>query len=470
MFFEFKKRIFSEKGVIIIMASITLTLLLLLSFYFLNFTVSEFKISEHQVRATQVYYLAEAGLNEAIWKLKHDPVWNSNFEEEPGCNDWSDSFSRSNILFPNSSYQVQIQNSDCARGQIISTAQLSLVDGRIVQRELKVKVFKTFGSLTQDSAIFSGGTSENVSIQFSNINMYNGNLFSNKNLDIKYFSTVAIYDNPETPEVLEGKVLAVGNINEVASTINSTAICSKDTCEGDCLEEGCPPSSADMPGINFNLEDTDSYYSRAQILQSNLECSVLCNGEQCATDCIYTPDDFENLLWQVGEGGTLILNNEITYVTGVMNIKGGRSIIVNGILIADGIVNIGERYCWTKQGDKDCGYNQITINDLGLGKPSGLLTQSKINFGLYSSSQDINITGLVYAYDEMKIVSMPNSFNITGGILARKISFTSAWLPVNIYLDNIIISEAVWGGSEPPLESDLPYSPVVTIEHWEETY
>ncbi len=470
MFFQFEKRVFSEKGVIIILASITLTLLLLLSFYFLNFTVSEFKISESQVKATQVYYLAEAGVNEAIWKLKHDSGWSSSFEEEPGCNNWSDSFSRSNILFPNSSYQVQIQNSDCARGQIISTAQLSLVDGRIVQRELKVKVFKTFGNLTLDSVIFSGGSSENVTIQFSNINIYNGNLFSNNNLDIKHSSTVTVNDNPETEEVFEGKVLVAKNINVEPNSLTSTATCSKNVCEGDCVEEGCPPGSADMPGINFNLEDTDSYYNKAQTLQSGFQCSVLCNGVECATNCIYTPDDFEDLLWQVGQGGTLTLNNEITYVTGIIDLKGERNIIINGILITDRTVDIGERYCWTKQGDKHCGYNQITINDLGPGKPSGLLTQGKMNFGPYSSFQDINITGLIYAYDEIKIISTPQNFNITGGILARKISFTSAWLPVNIYLDNTIISEAVWRGPEPPPESELIYSPIVTIEHWEETY
>lgn len=470
MFFKFKKRIFSERGVIIIMASITLTLLLLLSFYFLNFTVSELKISESQSKATQVYYLAEAGINEAIWKLKYDSTWKSNFETEGVCENWLADFSRVDVLFPNSSYEVHIQNSDCARGEIISTAQLTLADGRVVQRELKVKIFKAFGSLTEDSAIFSGGTSENVSIQFSNINIHDGNFFSNKNLDIKYFSTVTVVDNPKTGEK-EGKVLAGGNVNEVASEINSIAICSKNICyesyEYACFEEGCPPESVAMPGINFNLEDTDSYYSRAQSLQ---DCSVLCNEMECGTDCIYTSDDFEDLLWQVEKGGTLILNNKITYVTGGIDLKGERRIVVNGILIADGTVNIGERYCWTKQGQKDCGFNQITINDPGPEEPSGLLTQSKMNFGPYSSFEDINITGLLYAYDELKIVSMPNGFNITGGILARKVSFTSARLPVNIYLDNIIISEAVWGGSVPPGPEDLPYSPVVTIEHWEETY
>jgi len=469
MFSKLKKRIVFEKGVIVIMASITLTLLLLLSYYFLNFTVAESKISEYQVNATQVYYLAEAGLNEAIWKLKYDPEWKSNFEEQPGCMTWSDSFLRSNTLLSNSSYEVQIQNSDCARAQIISIAQLNLVDGRTVKRELRVKVFKAFGGLSENSGIFSGGNSENMSIQFSTINIYNGNLFSNKNLDIKFSSVVSAYDNLGTAEI-EGKILAVNNISEVASSIVAVGICSDNVCDGDCSEEGCPPDGGDMPGINFNLEDTDSYYSRAQTLQGALQCSVLCDGVQCATDCIYSSDDFEDLLWQTGEGRTLTLNNEITYVTGGINLKGERSIVVNGILIAEGTVNIGEKHCWSRQGDKDCGYNQITINDPGLGKPSGLLTQAKVNFGPYFSSQDVDITGLIYAYDEIRIVSIPHNFNITGGILARKVSFTSSWLPVNIYLDNIIISEGVWGGSEPPSPGDLLYSPIVTIEHWEETY
>ncbi|HUV81348.1 MAG TPA: hypothetical protein VMW21_02450, partial [Patescibacteria group bacterium] len=195
-----------------------------------------------------------------------------------------------------------------------------------------------------------------------------------------------------------------------------------------------------------------------------------CNGVQCSTQCVFTADEFEDLLWQIGLGGTLILNNKITYVTGIVNLKGGRKLEINGILVADRTVDIGKKDCWTKLGDKYCGFNQLTINDPGPGIPSGLLTKAKINFGLYSSLQNIEITGLIYANDEISLISLPQTFNLTGGLLGRKISIISGWQVINLYLDNTVIFEGAWGGPEPPEGEKPPYSPIVTIEHWEETY
>jgi len=72
--------------------------------------------------------------------------------------------------------------------------------------------------------------------------------------------------------------------------------------------------------------------------------------------------------------------------------------------------------------------------------------------------------------DEIKIVSLPWSFEIVGGIISRKLSLTSAWSSFNIYLNNSIISEGIWAGPQPPEGEMPPYSPLVTIEHWEESY
>lgn len=464
------KNIFQEKGVALIISVLILGLLLILGAYFLTFTLTESRISRSQIIATQTYYLAEAGINEAIWKLKNDPEWKSNFEEEPTCYNWSANFSRNNLFFPNSSYQVQIQNFDCARGQIIATSTLETFSGKIAQRVVKTKVFKAIGSLTGDSAVFSGGTSENIDISSSILNLYDGNLFSNNHIDIKWWSEVSVFDDPATEKV-EGKALAAGNINiSWNSTLDTTSICAKNTCEGDCLEEGCPPGTLSMPMIDFDSGDENSYKSKASTTQDSGLCSVLCNEIECDTKCIFTDDEFEDILWQVGKDGTLTLNNEITYITGKIDLKGGRRLVVNGTLLADGTIDIGERYCWTNQGQKDCGFNQITITDPGEEKPSGLLTKSKMNFGPYFSFQDIDITGLIYASDEIRIVSLPWGFTVNGGILARKVSFNSVWSAFNIYLNNDIILEGVWVGPQPPEGERPPSSPVVTIEHWEEAY
>ncbi len=444
---------FQEKGVILIVSVLILGVLLTLGAYFLTFTLTESRISKSQIAGIQDYYLAEAGVNEAIWKLKNDPVWKSNFETPPGCYNWSANFSRSNTLLPNSSYQAQIQNSDCARGQIIATSSLNLALGKAAQRVVKIKVLKAYGSLTGEGAVFSGGASENIDINASVINVYDGNLFSNHNLDIKWLSDVNVFDNPET-EILEGKALAADNLNvSWNSTLDATATCAENICQGNCTEEGCPPVQISMPMVDFDSGDANSYKSKAS-----------------TTGSIYTDAKFADLLWQVGQDGTLTLNNEVTYVTGSIDLKGGRRLVINGTLVADGTINIGEVNCWSNKGQKHCGYNRITINDPGVGKPSGLLTKGKINFGLYSSFQNINITGLIYANDEARLVSVPWSFTINGGILARKIAITSAWAALNIYLDNSIILEGLWGGSKPPGGTTPPYSPVVTIEHWEESY
>jgi len=460
----------SKKGTILIVSVLIMGLLLILAAYFLTFTLTESRISQSQMVAAQTYYLAEAGINEAIWKLKNDPEWKDNFETEPGCYTWTASFSRSNIFFPNSSYQVQIQNSDCARGQITATSTIELSGGKTSQRVVRTKVFKAIGSLTGDSAIFSGGTSENINISASIINLYDGNLFSNNNTNINWWSEVSVHDDPET-EKLEGKALANGNLNvSWSSTLDANSRCAKNVCEGDCLEEGCPPTTISMPMVDFDSDDENSYKSKASTSQDAGLCSILCNGIECENKCILTETEFEDLLWQVGKGGTLTFNSEITYVTGKINLKGGRSLVVNGALVADGTINIGEDYCWTNKGQKDCDFDQITIIDPGVDKPSGILTKSKLNFGPYSSFQDIEITGLIYANDEIRITSLPQSFTVTGGILARKIYFGSLWSDFNICLNNSIILEGVWAGPKPPEGTKPPFSPIVTIEHWEEAY
>jgi len=462
--------ILNKKGVVLIITVLILGVLLILGAYFLTFTVTESKISRSQVVAAQTYYLAEAGINEAIWKLKNDETWKTNFETPPGCYNWTASFSRSDLLIASSSYQVQIQNSDCARGQIIATSTVMLPDGKLAQRVVKTKVFKAYGSLTGDSAVFSGGTSENIDINASILNVYDSNLWSNHNLNISWFSNVNLFDDLNTEKV-EGKALANGNLFvSWSSTLDATATCAKNVCQGDCLKEGCPPALISMPAVDFDSTDPNSYKSKASTTQDAGLCNILCNGGPCSTQCVFTSSEFSDLLWQVGLDGILTLNNEITYVTGGIELKGGRRLQVNGTLVADSTINIGEKQCWTNNGQKDCGYDQITVSDPGKGKPSGILTKAKINFGLYSSSQNFEIVGLVYANNEISLVSMPSAFTIRGGILGRKISVTSAWQNLNMYLDNDLILEGLWAGPEPPEGGAPPFSPVVTIEHWEEAY
>jgi len=460
-------RFFIKKGVISLISLIVILILLLLGTYFLTFALTESKISKSQGFATQTYYLAEAGIRQAIWKLKNEEPYKSNFITQPTCQNWSTSFSGGESLIPNGSYTVTIQNTECARAKITSVATFQLPGGKEAKRVIKTVAFKAIASPIADSAVFSGGTSENMEIYSSQMKVNNGNIWCNNNLIIKYWSTVTALDNPDTEEILEGQALAVQKI-DVSSTsvLNSTARCDKNECIGECLS--CPPSSIPMPMVNF-----DSYKSDAQTAQDSGQCQVLCNGIQCSTNCIFTTSEFDDLLCQVGKNGELTLNNNVTYITGPLELKGGRRLTVNGVLVADGTIDIGTKFCWKCGAQKDCEFNKITVCDFTdplqptscqeAGKKGGLLSKAKINFDEYSSFQDIKIGGLIYAEEQLTMTSVPSNFTVKGGILARKVYIISMGGLLDIYLDNSIITEGLG-------ETDPAYSPVITVEHWEEVY
>jgi len=425
-----------------VLALVSLSLLLILGVYFVTFILTELKMSKSYSLAAKTYYLAEAGINEAIWKLKNDATtadgddaWSEKFVDQPECATWSANFERTNVLFENSYYSVSIQNTACAKGEIVSIAKITLPNQKTTQRVVKTKVFKALNpSSTQSSAIFSGGSSEVITIRSTLLDIYNGNFFSNNNILIRGGSVVNINDNPATPE-LEGKIFAENNITVQGSVLNSTARCAQNICDGECVI--CPPDNIDMPMIDFDSPDPNSYKSKAQ-----------------ATGVVYTEDEFDDLLWANPE---LVLNNLVTYVTGPIELKGGQKLTVNGILVADGSVTIGAVSCWTKSLSQRCGKSGITVNHIP-GEASGILTKGSFSIGSFSLST--NIVGLLYALDKIDLIGLTERFEITGGLMGRKISFINVPQGVATYNDDIV-KETI---GEPI------YSPVVTIEHWEETY
>lgn len=613
----------TQKGAILIITFLILGIILLLGSYFLTFVLTEFRISKSQQASARSYYLAEAGINEAIWKLKNDPVWQDGFVSGDS---WSANFSRS--FDDGSSYAVTIQNSEQAKAEIISASTAPLSAGKTAKRVVKATVFKALASPVRDSAVLSGGASENIDIQFSRLKINDGNIFSNHHLNIKWLSDVRIYDDPETDD-LEGKALVAGNfIKSDDSSIISEATCAANVCTEECEE--CPPSSFSTPLVDFDSSSPFSFKSRAQFAELLGQCHVLCNGAPCVSQpskCVYSASELEDLLWEakglnryeyynagnsiiagtfgqnwegqiftaatthsidmvklqlgtagkasgniladiqgvsaggypngvslcsgsmsaslvskgsvkwyqinlagsncnlnagvkyaivvsaqstavfwsldqegdyssgdsawssdgglswnirtdqdflfevwgISSGGELTLNNEITYITGSVDLKAGRHLIINGALVADDNIYIGDNYSWVRNGRQDAGFSQLTINRPSEWGPSGILTKRKISFGSYSSFQPINITGIIYANDQASITNVPQSFDVVGGIIARKVYLSSVWQWLNITLDNDII----WYGLGYKIDGFIinpSYSPIITIDHWEELY
>ena len=113
-----------------VMAMIILGTMIFLAAYFLSFTIAGAKTTQSYELSTKAYYLAEAGLAEAIFKLQEDPIWRAAFEtmptaEDPECVGWSISpLTRTSVLESGGSYTVSVVNLGCAKAEISSVGRL----------------------------------------------------------------------------------------------------------------------------------------------------------------------------------------------------------------------------------------------------------------------------------------------------------------------------------------------------------
>lgn len=399
--FRFKK---NNKGFILIATTFITALLLLLSAYVLSFTLTELKISGSQAIATQAYYLAESGVADAIWRIKNDTSWKNSFETNPN---WIVSATQDHALYDNGSYEINIVNSGKARGQITVTGKIKRGNST-AQRVIKTSVFKAIGeSPLGNVAEYADG---NIDISLSILNISGGSLFSNNNVIINSQSTVNVAD----------KISAGGQV----------LVHNKATTTGIIVENA---DMLPMPAVSFDEpSDNNSLKKKAG---SN----------------VYTEKEFEDL---VKANPTLTLNGT-TYVTGGISIPHTQTLFINGALVADDDIEIGKF-------NSDCNNSNevnISITKPSETEPAGIFSKRKIYFKKCLGK--FNADGLIYANDQIDVLSIPNLLNVTGGLISRKLTITSAWQGVNITFNNDNIVSGL---------GSAIFSPVVTVEHWEEEY
>lgn len=399
------------RGFVLVTALLVMITLLSLAYFMSAFALTENKISSSQAASVQAYYLAESGVNEAIWRLKNDSAWKSNFESSAT---WNTTVTRSSALYKNGSYTIAIQNTAKANGTITVTSKINLGLSS-AQRVIKTTVYKALG----DTIIGANGefADGNIDMSGTTLNVVGGGLFSNNNVIVNYWSTINV----------DGDVKAVGN---VVSNLWSTIVASSTQSANN------PPAPAamTMPAISFdNSGDSDSLKARATK--------------------VYTASQFSNLLWSY-RNKTLTLTG-ITYVTGDVDINYYNDLVINGALVADGDITLGANSLGCLLG----GRSDITMSSLNTSTPSGIFSKSRIDLELCLSS--LSGQGVIYANDKVNVLSLPNGITITGALVSRKLTLTSLWQGFTIIYDPDVINASV---------GDPAYSPVVTIDHWEEEY
>lgn len=448
-----------EKGGILIISILVLGLMLFLGAYFISFGLTGSKMAQSHKAATQTYYLAEAGVGETIFKLKTDPTWKSAFEtqptvEDPTCSFWSiPPYQRTGDLFENGSYTVTVTNLGCAKAELASVATIQLGEGKTSQRIVKAKVFKAIGNPVSDFNVFTGGSSENIEIKFTDpLNIHNGNIFSNSKIKLRYWSRV----------VVDNKALAGNNILLSENSQLIATSCAANMCDSGCATSTeCPPEQVSMPPLDFDSDDPGSFLSRAK----NSDCSLIRTDGKI--NCVFTPEEFEKLMWQ-NYPALSLPTSTITYVTGDVNIRASQQLTVNGVLVADRDFSLGEDFCWTRPDPPFlwCGSAQLTVKRPGSPEDnlsSGILAKRKINAGgwLGIGVKALDITGLIYAGDEMRLSAVAAPIEIHGGIAVRKFTLSSMWEGVDIHLDSDVIIDTFGSPT---------YSPMVVVDHWEEEY
>lgn len=399
------KKFKSENGVALLITLLIMSLILSLGVYVLNFSSTEAKIAASQVRGGKTYYLAEAGVQEMVWKLKNNTDYKNNFETNPA---WTASFTRTDPFGANSgSYTVSIANTSIAHGNIISTGSIN-INGKTSQRIIKTYVYRALGQSGIDtSASYADG---NIDISTSNVNYYGGNAHSNGVFNINGSSNINIEEDLE----------AVGNYNknwQATVTIN-----------GSTYAANYPPAPAEitMPAVDFDSSDTLSMKNRAS--------------------ATYTPAQFEDL---IKNNSSLTLNG-IIFVSGKTNINDDIDLTVNGLLVINADLEIVSNNKIIN----------ITVNN-ATSTPSGIMANGKMKF--QNDLGDIYINGVLYSTEELSIVNIGagKDFIINGGTASRKLTITSSPRIINIIFNNQILIDTL---------SPTSFSPVLTVEHWEEEY
>jgi len=99
----------------------------------------------------------------------------------------------------------------------------------------------------------------------------------------------------------------------------------------------------------------------------------------------------------------------------------------------------------------------LTINQPASTSPSGLLAKNNINI---NAAANITMTGLLYSNNTLSFANSACNLNVTGGIIALLADFKGTSNTTVNYNPSKV--STVLGGAQ--------FSPVVTVQHWEEEY
>jgi len=418
---------FRKSGFVLISVIVIMAVMAAMMFFFSDALFSEQAIAQNQKSATICFHLAEAGVQEAIWRIQNDATAKNNFLN---TTDGLTTFSHDSIM-PSASYEVSIQNK--AKGLATVTGIGYFRTGlKRAKRVVTTEVARatTPPPFNYDSAILTGNSTgeEDITLTAIELNITGSHMVDHDN-------------NPLTPQVEKpwGSLISDRDIwfsfskinvaKDILAKRNLLNIFSNITVGGEIADHVI--ETYFMPTIDVTSEEPNSYKNLAQAQNQYFDSQeftkLLKNG----------PQTFNGVVYVAGRSGITIDSNQ--------------SLTVNGMLVAEGSVDVGKP---TKKGT-------LIINHVD-NKPSGVIALNKFNAWAYST---INIEGLVYIGDRFAVDPYyslnSKDINIEGGILARRFS-GNGLRTINIDFNQDYINQA--------LQPNSNETPVIQVQHWEEEY
>ena len=418
----------NEQGLALILVMMFLFLLFSLGMYFLDFSLTEKNIASSQKWGARTYHLAEAGVNEMVWKIKNDDNYNDSFRTDA---DWSETITRNDPFGEGSgSYTVTVQNYDKGKGEVSATGTIPLAGGNSAQRVIETEVYKTLDSGDEDAT--------------TTFDINNSALLAEKKIEISHSDVTiqgTIHSNDSVKATGYGTNVHITKDLEAVDRFSKSfgADVTVDGTISDSRDYSPAPEKLDMPPVSFKESDPDSFKNKA--------------------DITYTEDEFEDLLESATSSVSFgnASSTKIVYVTGDIVFDEDSDVTLYGALVAEGDIYVGKGSGFQ---NLSCGGDntQLSINYVE-GEESGLIARDDINFGFCLSSS--NIDGVVYAGKKMDIKNFTDSIGINGGIFGRDINIFSVWNEMGMDYNEEIIGNTLY---------PTQYSPIIKVDHWEEEY
>ena len=363
----------------------------------------ESKISRSQQESVSAYYVADAGLADAMWRLNNDQTLLAALR----AGTLNNTYTAVNAPQTGQGFTVTMTTDAGGAGYgLISVDAMSNNGSFVSQRQVQSHVFSASapapGLNTGNISVLSGGAMD-INNGAGTVQLNNSDLYSRSTLDLSQAKV----------NLGTGKIKALGNYTGTGGTITSGGI-----------------SAANMPPAPASVLVPSYDFTTA--LNS---CNATYNGLDLFLMSIFTP--------------TITLPGPVTCVTGDLSLLGGlpfglTNLNVTGILVVNG--NFGLNTVGN-------GSVNVVFTDPGTGV-SGLAVKGATSISGGTWTMD----GVMYTGGSETIAGTP-SVTIRGGLFTGSSMVINPGTTFNVTLNTTRIANTLSTAAQPP-------SNVVRTNHW----